>query len=238
MRKILFVLFCLVTQLGYAQVVADSGVIKTFNDVIRQLRPEYRQQLSDKINGKDLIRGYVVFTILDVDTLNKKDKIANDNKIKIVSLDSNNILGKSTKHQIFKNNKNEDIYIPKPYIVGLMDTVLELEYGSFSPNAIFKIINGKAIGTYSEYNKQGAIMRLSLSQTKRNYLVIPVKDPKIKLNTLNLQPGNVVYGEVEFTTDAYYVDDYNFTSKYIKKRMHCKFVFKAIVRIKGESKVN
>jgi len=53
-----------------------------------------------------------------------------------------------------------------------------------------------------------------------------VKVLEFKLSTLSYKPGQVIYGEIEFITDPYYVDSSVFTTGYIKKSLHGKYVFK------------
>ena len=228
MKKLLLLLFCFAVKMNcFGQIVVDKNIGKAYNKAVKQLSADDQQSILSKEFEKTF-SGVEIFTRFNIDTLNKKDKIIRHGTIIIRDVDI--ATGKVGEPDTLDNFKNENIYTPLPYAVLLKGDTLFLQIASpFFPRHIYTIVKGKVKSVYQEYQKHNNIFRLNLSQHKNEEISVPVKTSEFKLSTLNFKHGQVIYGEVEFTTDAYYVDDSDFTSGYIKMRIHGKSVFKASV---------
>jgi hypothetical protein len=227
MRNRLILFFCLISSYSVAQIVIDPLVEKTYNRAVKQLAMEDRQVLGKLTKAYKPLAGIMIFTNYNIDTLNKYEAINTNNKIDItdISLPS----GKRI-HTEGKGLKMSNINIPFPCAVVLKGDTLTIEGPPiFSPFITHKIANDKVISSYQEYQKRDTIFRLNLSGQKTEKINIPVNTPIFKLNTKKFKAGQVVYGEIEYLTDPYYVDDPAFKYKYIYKRLHCKYVFRAII---------
>ena len=78
---------------------------------------------------------------------------------------------------------------------------------------------------YKNYSKLHTIYRLKSSGRKTNLLTVPVKLLELKLSTLNFDSKKTIYGEIEYITDPYYVEDSNFKSGQMIKQVHGKYLF-------------
>ncbi|MES2274693.1 MAG: hypothetical protein V4592_01640 [Bacteroidota bacterium] len=209
------------------QIIVDPNVIKTYNIVVQQLSPEYQQGLKQMANLPGNMGDFAIVTLYQTDTLNKQDLIPR-NKYNVTVTDIKHSSGKKIKQSVIP--KDENINMPMPCTVALKGDTLILDLPPvFAPYILHKIIHGRLISTYQEYQKRDTIFRLNQSQPKTERLSIPAQTPVFKLSTLSFKAGQFLYGEIEYITDPYYIDDPNFKLKYINKRMHCKYVFKATI---------
>ena len=227
MRKLLLFLFCVLAKTSYAQVVVDPDVVNSYNKAVKKLPAEYKHFAENKGIGS----GFTIFTVYDIDTLNKKDKIHYNGYVQIGDIDNDRTTGKTSYHKVSKT-WDEDINTPVPCIALLKGDILIVEpFTDLYPQIIHKIVKKKVISQYDEYRKRDTVLRLSLSQPKTTQISVSTKTTEFKLSTLNFKPGQIIYGEVDFITDPYYVDDSGFTSGYIRKRLHGKYVFKATITV-------
>ncbi len=230
MKKILILIFCLIIKVSHAQVIVESNVSESYYKAFKKLSLEHQNIIINNPVKHNLVNvgGYAIFTAYTIDTLNKKDKTDHTN-IHILSIDTNLVNGKETLHA---DNFNEKItYMPIPYDVKLKGRTLILKPdGPFPPYLIHTISGKNIVTTYEEYYKRDTVLRMSLENSKTQQLSIPVKTIYFKINTSAYLPGNIVFGEVEFITKPYYLDDVGFKKGFIKKQLHCKYVFKAVIK--------
>ena len=204
-----------------SQVMIDPNVRIVYNKVVQQLPVRYQKGLDNSIKEKDDIpNGVFIYTANKTYTLNKRDLIPVKGNVEVMFIDS-------STHKVIKEEiKDEGLNIPVPGIAVLNGDTLIIAAPPIGPGSIHKIIRGKLLGTYHEYRQGDKVLRLDLSQNRTDNLTIPVKTSLFKLSSLNFKPGQVIYGQVEYITNPYYIDDPDFKSGYICRRMHCKYVFR------------
>lgn len=221
MNKILILLFCLLTHFCAAQVTFDPGAANVYNKVVQQLPAEYQEGIKSLTREANGMGGVCIYTTNHTDSLNKQDLIPEGAKV---------ILTDPSTHQVINEEiKDEGLNIPVPCIVALKGDTLIITAPPLGPGSTHKLIRGKLSGTYQEYEIGNKIFRLSLSQSKTDYLNIPVKTSRFKISASTFKPGQIIYGEVAYITDSYYIDSEDFKSGYIHKRVHGSYVFKAII---------
>jgi hypothetical protein len=134
--------------------------------------------------------------------------------------------------------KTENSYINIPNLSGAIldhDTLILQTPMVFYPHITHKITNRSIESTFSESLDKDTASNVTQEQAKTKRTVSLVHISEFKLNTLNFKPKEIIYGEVEFTTDPYDLDDPHFISKKIRKRLHCRYVFK--VRVVSDKKL-
>jgi hypothetical protein len=226
MKKLIIGIFCILTSVAKAQVVTNAEVLTAYNNAFKKLPLNYQQGVNNMANQPFAIGGFAIYTFYKIDTLNKNEAIDYSN-IYIADVNRNR------KPIDITNVKEENTYMPIPFgAVMKADTLIMGPYTELQ----HKIIKNLAITTYQEYRKRDAIFRLNLKQFKTNKLNIPVKTTRFTLSSLNLKPGTIIYGEIEYETADYFVGDPGFTSKHIHKRLHCKYVFKTTITDLGTIK--
>ncbi|MES2375220.1 MAG: hypothetical protein V4553_01510 [Bacteroidota bacterium] len=225
MKILILSIFLLVANSSIAQIVIDPTIMTRYNGAVKKLPSEYKQILLVKdFGGRP--PNFACYSINTVDTLNKKDKKTTQSVVTIRDVDI--VTGKvSDQVSTIPNNPPEPLNLIKASLKG--DTLI-LSLGAIGPPyTIVKIINKKVTGYYQEYAKRDSIFRLKLSDQKTDELNIPLRISSIKLNGLKFEPNQVIYGEISLATTPYYVDDSDFTTGYINKRLRYKFVFKATI---------
>jgi hypothetical protein len=223
MRICLFLILSFISKLVVAQVTYTPNVKTQYDAAVKKMAAEYQTGLSRLYKSTYQPKGIAIFTVYNVDTLNKNDKIDRGTvHIYISSPDD------TSKRQDITNIQEENTYLPVPCLAALSGDSLLIEAPAiFNPFVKHIIIKNKVISTYEEYQKRDKIFQLNLSSDKTESLSIPVKTPVLKLSARHFKPDQVIYGEVEYITQPYYVDDNNFKSNHIYKSMHCKYVFRA-----------
>ena len=226
MKILIFSIFLLVVNTCIAQIAIDPNIVIHYNKAAKNSSPEFRKIFLIKDFGARQ-PNFALYSVNAIDTLNKKDKIPPTQSVvtvRDVDIVTNKVIEPSAA---IPSEQPEPLNLIKASIKG--DTLI-LRLGIiFPPYTVVKIVNKKVTGIYQEYAKYDYIFRLKLSSPKTNELNIPVTISSIKLNTLKFKPNQVIYGEIDLATAPYYVDDSNFTTGYINKRLRSKFVFKATI---------
>lgn len=220
-------LFLMIVSLNtFAQVKVDKSVVTRYKTVFKKMDSLYQQNVTQLENDKPFI-GISIFTINQIDTLNKQDIINYGNDIIIEDVIPN-------PNKIKENEIDENIYTPVFSSAELIKDTLYLSIGGpLSPNIKHKIHLRQVTSQYDESYKYDSVLRLDLMDTKVPNLSIPIKTKKFLISTLSYNAGQIIYGQVEFETGPYYYDTIGFKNNYIKKRLRCVYFFK--VRIKKNS---
>jgi len=231
--KIFISLFlCFIAHFSLAQIVVDPGIPKRYNSALKKLPKEYQQMLS-KVDFKqtNTMNGIAIFYLNRTDTVNKKD--APIEKIsRFLEADTNRKTGKITHRYVYDTKKDHSKDIePNWCTVVLRKDTLIIDAGFMFPDVIHKIIKGKVQSTYDIYQKGDKFYKLTLTQPGNDALSVPTATPTFKLSTVKFEPGKILYGEISFATNDYYIDNPEFKSKYIHTRQLGKYVFKALINV-------
>ena len=210
----------------FAQVKVDNTVEARYKMAFKKMKSSYRQKVT-QLEEKEPFIGISIFTTYQVDTLNRQDII--NYGIDVTIEDINSSPNKREEKEI-----DENIYIPIFSEAKLVNDTLQLEVGRpFPPIINHHVYLRQITSYYEEYYKFDSVLRLDLKDAKVSKLSIPIKTKKFLVNTSTFKVGQVIYGQVEFETVPYYYDTFGFTNSYIKKRLHCVYLFK--VRVKKNS---
>ncbi|MBE9666452.1 hypothetical protein [Mucilaginibacter boryungensis] len=225
MRNCLFIILSLVSQFVFAQVIYTPVAKSHYDAAVKKIPIQYKAALNELYKQTGNPNGVAIFTFYKTDTLNKEEKIDRGN-VHIYLSSPND----TSKKEDITSIKEENTYLPIPCMAIVNGDSLLIEVPPiFNPFVKHVIIKNRVISTYEEYQKRDKIFQLNLSSDKTEKLSIPVRTPVLKLNSSNRNRGQIIYGEVEYITQPYYVDDDNFKSKHICKSIHCKYVFRALL---------
>lgn len=224
MKKYLILSFCLFTGMAKAQVVVDTSLQQTYKKMVQRLTLGDQKRLRDLAGHPAGWGGFAVLSMYHTDTLNKKDLLP---RSKITITDIQSPSGDKLDIIPLSNPENEGSKGPVPVFAGIKgDTLIIMLPPVLAPNIVHKIVNGNIISTYEERRRRDTIFRLNTSLPKSNLLSIPAKTPVFKLSTSSYKAGEFLYGEIEYETDAYCIDDTDFKLGYINKRIRCRYVFR------------
>jgi hypothetical protein len=228
----LFIL-CLSLDFVCAQIILDNHIDNAYHKVVDRFSYGYRQMLTEQTANSKLPGNYI-YIISEIDTLNKNDFIDTGKHTKLIS---------ETNSEMVKiaDSNGTDVLVKRSelpaesrnYTTGFFEAILRGDTLLLETPTVFfiaiihKVIHGNVISTYKESSANGKKYKLTLSQPKSDSLSVPIKTPEFKLSTLNFKAGEYIYGEVESLTDPYYEYDAGFSTKFIYKRLHCKYVFMA-----------
>ena len=208
MKTLLTLFFCLLTSIGFAQVIVDTGISKVYYNAVKKMAYENNILKIPKTSDTQLYHSTVIFTMFNIDTLNKKDTL---NKMNI-NVDDSGI------NQDVLVNKGEKNLFSLPCSIFLGNDTLDIVIARFKSIWFHEVTKQKAAIYYSEGIKN------------TNERASPtIKILEFKISTQNYQVGQIIYGEAEITTGTFSNRDENFKEKYIDKQLHCKYVFKIIV---------
>jgi hypothetical protein len=211
---------------SFAQVTIDKTVETRYKKTLKKMKLLYQQNIA-QLEKKEPFIGISVFTFYQVDTLNKKDFIKNENDVTVEDINP-------THNKKRLSAIDENIYIPVFSVAELINDTLHLAVGiPFQPTIKHTVYLGKVTSAYEEYYKYDSVLRLDLKDTKVSKLSIPIETKKFLINTSSYKAGQLIYGQVEFETAPYYYDTFGFKNNYIKKRLRCIYLFK--VRVKKNS---
>jgi hypothetical protein len=221
---ILKVLLLLIISLRcFSQVKVDKSVEARYEIAFKKMKKPYQQRIT-QLEIKEPFIGISVFTVYQVDTLNREDIINDENDVIVEDINP-------SPDKIRESDINENTYIPVFSRAELTDDTLHFTVGGpFPPTIIHKVYAGKVISSYNEYYKDDSVLRLNLKDSKVSQLSIPITTKKFMISTSSYKVGQVIYGQVEFETDPYYYDTLGTKNNYIRKRLKCIYFFK--VRIK------
>jgi len=214
-----------ISQFVVAQVTYTPDVKVQYDAAVKKMAVQYQTALPQLYKQTNQPNGIAIFTFYQTDTLNKNEKLdRGDVRIYISSPNG------TSKKDAITYIKDENTYLPVPCIAAIRGDSLLIEVPPiFNPFVKHAIVKNKITSTYEEYQKNDTIFQLGASSVKTVRLSIPVKTPTFKLSTQRFNAGQIMYGEIEYITLPYYVDDSNFKSAHIYKSLHCKYVFRAII---------
>lgn len=216
----LLLLFTSFTTIG--QVTFDNTINKYFEKTCQLMDMSTQKTLKD-FETKEQPWGIAIFTTYQIDTLNKEELRTDLSKISVYDVGSD----------IPNEPIEQNTYIPVPFLTELFKDTLHLVVGiPFPPNFHHYIFRQKVHSFYREDLEYDSVLRLDLNTSKVSTLDIPITTVKIKLSSSNYAVGKIIYGQVNFETASYYVDDTNFTHKFIQKRLRGEYVFKVQVQKK------
>ena len=228
MKNLIIVSFLLISLPVIAQrIVVDPNISTRYENIFKKFPISFKKFLQENPDTSSRQQGFALLRVVDntTDTLNKKEKIHYDGSVKIIDVPlSNNI-------EALNRKVNEE---PK-YIPIIISSILKKDglvfspFMSFNTNVSHKILKNLVYTRYEEYYKRDTILRSNPSSPKTNSLNVATKTILFKLNTLHFKPGDIIYGEVEFETAPYYIDNTEFTSGYIKLKQHFKYIFKSTI---------
>lgn len=227
-RYLLIFALGILAGLADAQVVVDHTLAKRYDQEISKQTPSY-QQLVKAMNRHPELFGLAIFTLHQTDTLNKKD-FTNYNNDGIFSIDTDKVSGKIIYHKDVINY-NENTFMPVPCTATLHgDTLIITTEGPFFPYLVHKIVKHKVISTYEEHYRHDTILRKTLLSPRSNILSVPTQTALFNLSTLHFKAEETIYGEVDFMTNFYYIDDPDSATGYLSKKFSGKYIFKTIIK--------
>ncbi len=225
MKHLHFLLLFFTSFTTIGQVTFDNTINKYFEKTC-QLMDMSTQKTLKVFETTEQPWGIAIFTKYQIDTLNKEELRTDLSKISVYDIGSD----------IPNEPIEQNTYIPVPFITELFKDTLHLIVGvPFPPNIHHYIFRQNVYSFYREDFEYDSVMRLDLNTSKVATLDIPITTVKIKLSSNNYVVGKIIYGQVNFETASYYVDDTNFTNNFIKKRLRGEYVFKVQVQQKQTS---
>ncbi len=192
--------------------------------------------------------GIGMFTIYETDTLNRNELITRMGKVVITDVDDRVVNTKKieskpngdlyyveektgnpvrVKPSADSRNTESNTYIPLFISSILQSDSLHINLPWIFEPAIESILTPHSVvAVYKEYLKYDSVFRINLNEAKQSLIRVPINIVSFTISDTSFRKDINMYGEAEMRTLPYYVDDMNFTSGYLKKQMHLKFVFK------------
>ncbi len=223
----LFFLMLLLTGMQcMSQVTVDPGVIKKYERAVKRVPKEYAVMFTTKEGQKF---GFGIFTFQETDTLNRNEFIPRMGRVEITSIDDKVINAKKNQKKangdLYSNGSNTCFPLFMAAIVK-DDTLHTRLPWVFEPAIETDITPHSVTAVLKEYLKYDSVFRTSLNEPKQSSIRIPMNISNFTISDTVFREGGTIYGEAEMKTLPYYVDDMNFTTGYIKKQMHYKYVFR------------
>jgi hypothetical protein len=221
MKLALAILLFLIQINCQAQLKEDKSIKNEYELILKNSS----SGLQDFINQQRL-RGEneSITTVYVTDTLNKNEIDTSFNSTQIFDPETGK---ENIRHE-------EQIEFPMPWAAQgiLVKDTLIINTGLLMPISSTKIYGSKVITVWEDHTKYDKVFRLNLRKKKSKDLYAPVQNSNIVLSNIHPEPGEIVYGKLEFTTVPFYVDNINFIKKYISQQVRLVCYFK--VKIKKE----
>lgn len=228
MKTLLLFSFLFLVDCACAQLIITPSAKSTFNAVLKKSNVP-----TEKVNQINSFGyGFMIITVDAVDTLNKSDFVPYTDHVKVEAFeeDTDHVTGKITR-RVIATTSDDITFSPVPFGgVSKLGKGIVVQPFMMEPFETHTITYRKLISVYEEYSKWDTVFRLKLSDKKSNTLKVPMQRIRFKLSSANYTIGQTLYGEVEYTTQPYYVDNSMFKSGYIKMRIRRKYVFKAPIK--------
>lgn len=246
--------FCLLFLMGknaLSQVIVDSNVEKNYKEAVKKV-PEEMQVVFKKKDESGLDKsmqealsrlGIGIFTIYQVDTLNKKElsPIFRSGTIEISDFNSMGPVGgqktATTETKTYAYSDGRNTYIPCFMTAVLTNDSLSVTLPWIFEPGISNVITPNSVSfTYWDYRKYDSVYRTSLQEPRKTEIRLPMQIIHFTISDRVFIKGKIIYGEAELTTPPFYIDDSAFTSGYIKQQLHFKYVFQLRITTPEEFK--
>jgi hypothetical protein len=234
-----FCILLFISLNSFGQVIIDSSVKNSYEQAFKKVVADFPEApgLFDNLSksGKEYsLMGYKLYTQYKTDTLNKKDCYCSTGSLEISDYDPKT--GKSIPPAKYKYSDGNNTFIPGLMVALLKgDSVHIADIMAFEPVIHTTIAGNTLTALYVDYRKSDSIFRTNPDQPKSDRIQLPMKVIRARLSDNKLIPGNTIYGEVELETPDFYEDNSLFSSGYIRKRLHVKYVFKSKIITEQEA---
>ncbi len=209
MKKLLILLFCLNAFITSAQkVIVDTTLQKKYNNTYalayKNLSPHDRLYMDDENKNRPWL-SFLISTTYQVDTLNQNDFVVKGRPSAM----------KTPFLWMFSSLTHGDTLLVADLFGGVFTIISNKHSGSYQTGQLIKVLRPVPI----------------LAPSETGLVTIVVKPKFFKLSSMDFTPGNVIYGETEYITEPFYVNDNNSASGRIKKQFHIKYIFKTTAQI-------
>lgn len=226
MRTTLILLFIILINKTFAQLVVDPAVKQQYINAYNKLPLKQRQsnerlqnQLLDSYNKsskkyKELVSytplNIGVITLHSIDTLNKSQLKANT--------------------YLYPAEKYTELFCEAALMSDSLGVVI---YPGVAQNSgidiTHLIINNSVQTEYHQWIKYDTCFRTDLKEEKTNNLTLKFTTNKFVISDKNFTVGKTIYGYADITSKPYFQDETSFINGYIERRLHFRYYFKFVV---------
>jgi len=239
---LLFAISLFVFDNGFSQITIDPTVEARYKEAIKKVPEEFQvvfkkkdePGLSKEMRNFFRKTGYGIYTLYQLDTLNKEDIFpyakgtGEINDLGFYDSATGKFLpAEEPKKYAFSDGNNT--YIPVYNIAVLKNDSVHINMSLWEPDIRTTVTSRSISSIYWDYRKYDSIFKLSSDGVKLKEINLPMKTIHFTLSTNHYKIGETLYGEAEQETPVFFEENPLYKTGYTKQRLHVKYIFQLII---------